>query len=252
VICLIRLALVLWQLGYPEQAQQKREEALALARQLAHPFTLAYALAFAIWLTNDLRDEATLTTLIETALTHCRKYDIRYWLTMVLGFQGRLWAEQGQVEAALDQLRIGSAAYLAIQADVARPQYLISLAQAYIQAGDTDQALSALDEGLATVANYGDYCYEPELHYLKGELLQTLGTVTSAAEASLQQAYTFARQRQAKSLELRAAVSLSRLWLKLGKREQARRLLTESYAWFTEGFESTDLQAARALLAELN
>ncbi|MFN8487601.1 MAG: BREX system ATP-binding domain-containing protein [Caldilineaceae bacterium] len=251
VICLIRSALALWQLGYPVQAQQRRDEALALAYKLAHPFSLAYALAFAIWLSSDLRDEAATTALIESLQNHCQKYDIPYWLPVVLIFQGWLLTEQGQVDPALTQIRSGMTAHQAVQAGFYRPRCLILLAQAYMQSNAIEEALAALDEGLATVVNYGDMSYAAELHRLKGEYLAKLGTAISAAEASLYQAYTLAREQQAKSLELRAAMSLSRLWQKQDKCEQARQLLVKSYGWFTEGFETVDLKEAKALLVAL-
>ena len=104
---------------------------------------------------------------------------------------------------------------------------------------------------MATVYSYGDRWYEAELHRLKGELLDEMGTAASAVEACYEQAYMLAHNQQAKALELRAAVSLGRFWQRQGKRAQARRVLAEIYDWFSEGAETVDLQEARALLAEL-
>lgn len=252
VVCLIRLAHLLWYLGYPHTAQQKCAEALALARKLAHPFSLGYALNFAVLLYNDLRDQTLAQTLNEEAIALGRRHELHYWLPTGLIIQGRFLVEQGEIAAGIVQIRAGIRAYESTQQDLYRPYSLAMLAQAQAQAGTPEQSLTTLDEALATVNQYGDRWYEAELHRLKGEFLDKMKTVPSIVEACFQRAYTLARAQQAKSLELRAAMSLSRLWQRQGKRQQARQLLAESYGWFTEGFETADLQEAQALLAELS
>ena len=131
-----------------------------------------------------------------------------------------------------------------------RPYGLTLLAEAYAQLEQAEEGLAVVSEALETVATTGERFYEAELHRLQGELSLQLPTPLAEAEACLQQALAVARRQQAKSLELRAAMSLSRLWQQQGKRAEAHQLLAEVYGWFTEGFDTADLQEAKALLAE--
>jgi predicted ATPase len=135
---------------------------------------------------------------------------------------------------------------------VERPYYLALLAEAYEKSGQAEEGLHELAEALALVAKTGECWWEAELHRLTGELLlrYTVPEVPQA-EARFQDALAVARRQQAKSLELRAAISLSRLWQRQGKRAEARELLASVYGWFTEGFDTADLCDARALLEEL-
>jgi adenylate cyclase len=251
VVCLVRLAFTLWYLGYPEQAQQRCAQALDLARRLDHPFTLAYALSFAAWIHNDCRDAAATNAFATEAVAHCEKHGLQYWLPMGLVLQGYLLAEQGSVDAGIDQIRAGILAYQSSSQDLYRLYSLAMIAQAYAQANALDQGLAALDEALASVEQYGDHWYEAELHRLKGELLARQGAPASTVEMYYQQALAIARRQQARSLELRAAMSLARLWQKAGKGIRARRLLAQVYGWFTEGRQTPDLQEAAALLEQL-
>ena len=125
------------------------------------------------------------------------------------------------------------------------------LAEALGKAGEAEEGLRVLAEGLALVEQHGERVHEAELYRLKGELLLLSGDNDTAAHTCFQQALHIARQQQAKSLELRTAMSLGQLWQQQGKRDAARQLLAEVYGWFTEGFATADLQAARALLAAL-
>jgi predicted ATPase len=159
----------------------------------------------------------------------------------------------------------GLAAYRATETELERPYYLALLAEAYGTVEQFEEGLSVLAEALAVVDKTGERSYEAELYRLKGMLtLQKVSEVSSQlsvpspqAEAEQEAAADFlkaieiARHQQAKSLELRAVMSLSRLWQQQGKREEAHALLAEIYGWFTEGFDTTDLQEAKALLAEL-
>jgi predicted ATPase len=144
------------------------------------------------------------------------------------------------------------AAYQATGGGVFQPSYLVLLAEAYGNMGQTDGGLSMLAEALAAVEHSEERWWEAELYRLKGELLLARAAEHRAeAEACFHQALAVARQQQAKSLELRAATSLSRLWQQQGKRAEAYELLAPIYGWFTEGFDTADLQEAKALLAEL-
>ena len=138
-------------------------------------------------------------------------------------------------------------------AELIRPYYLALLAEACAKGGQAEEGLSVLAEALATVHKTGERFYEAELYRLKGELLLAQSThQTTEAETCFHQALDIARHQQAKSLELRAAMSLSRLWQRQGKRAAARQLLAEIYGWFTEGFDTADLQEAKVLLEALS
>jgi predicted ATPase len=169
--------------------------------------------------------------------------------------QGWSLAVQGQGEAGIEQMRQGLAALQSTDAKRALPYYLALLAEGYGAVGQRDEGLRVLAEAFAAVATTAERRWEAELHRLQGELLlQTEGRKRQAEEtpeACFHQALEVARQQQAKSLELRAAMSLSRLWQQQGKRDAARQLLSEVYAWFSEGLDTVDLQEAKALLEQL-
>jgi predicted ATPase len=166
--------------------------------------------------------------------------------------QGWALVVQGNGEG-LVQMRQGLVAYQATGAELWRPYYLALLAEAYGKGGQLAQGLRLLSEALALIDTCGEGWWEAELHRLRGEFMlgQDDARHTAVdAEACFQQALAVAQQQHAKSLELRAAMSLSRLWQTHGKRAAARHMLAEIYGWFTEGFDTADLQGARALLAK--
>jgi predicted ATPase len=151
------------------------------------------------------------------------------------------------------QMRQSLAALQAMGAELYWPCYLTWLAEAYNGMGQTTEGLTVLTEALTTAHKTGERWWEAELYRLKGELLLALSAEKHAeAETCFRQALDVARRQQAKSLELRAAMSLSRLWQRQGKRDDARQLLVPIYGWFTEGFDTADLQDAKALLAALS
>jgi predicted ATPase len=160
--------------------------------------------------------------------------------------------EEGQVAEGIARMRQGLEALQVGGTEVPRPHALGLLADACRQAGQVREGLAVLDDGLAAVNKSGSRWTEAELHLIKGELLMAEGVSNAQqAEICLNQALAVARAQSAKSLELRAAMSLSRLWQRQGKRGEARKLLAEIYGWFTEGFDTADLKAAKALLDEL-
>ena len=159
---------------------------------------------------------------------------------------------QGRVEEGLAQLRQALAAWRAMGAGLAVSHWLVLLAEAYRQAGQAEEGLRLLDEALAHVDHTGERHYAAEVYWLKGELLLQQAVPDEAqAESSLRQALAVAHQQQAKSWELRAAVSLARLWQSQDKRQEAYDLLAPVYNWFTEGFDAPDVKEAKALLDEL-
>jgi predicted ATPase len=161
-------------------------------------------------------------------------------------------AQQGRGAEGIEQGRQGIAAWRATGAELAQPHWLSLLAETYGHVGQVEAGLEVLDEALERVDAHGERYSEAELYRLKGELLlqQALPDMPQA-ETCFQRAIDVARRQQAKAWELRAAMSLSRLWQRQGKRAEAHELLAPIYAWFTEGFDTADLQEAKALLAEL-
>jgi predicted ATPase len=163
-------------------------------------------------------------------------------------------AKQGQNKEGLGQILQGLATARATGSELVEPYFLALLAEVYGEVGQREAGLAVLAGALKTVDENGDRFYEAELYRLKGELLlkDEGGRMKDEVEACFWQAIEIARRQGAKSLELRATVSLGRLWQSKGKREEARRLLAEIYGWFTEGFDTLDLQEAKALLEKLS
>ena len=234
---------------------QRIHEALTLAQELAHPFSLAFALYFAAWLHQFRREGQAAQERAEAAMALSTRAGVSaYWVAWGTILRGWALAVQGQGAEGMAQMRQGLAAWRATGAELRRPYFLALLAEAYGKAGQAEEGLHVLAEALAAVAaDSGERFCEAELYRLKGELLLQAGTVPddAEAEACFQQALDMARRQQAKSLELRAAMSLSRLWQQQGKRAEAHELLAPIYGWFTEGFDTADLQEAKALLEAL-
>jgi predicted ATPase len=259
VFCLCYTPHALWHLGYPAQALTKSQEALGLAQKLSHPMSQALALAYAAMLHQFRREEHAACEQAERAIAFCTEQGFAYYLAWAILIRGWTLTGQGQIEEGITQMRQGLAALRATGAELRRPYYLELLAEAYGRAGQAEGGLQLLDEALDLVHKTGEGWREAELYRLKGELflLQAAGRggVRTApakdAETCFHRALTIARGQQARSLELRAAMSLSRLWQQQGKRGQARELLAPIYGWFTEGFDTADLQEARTLLQEL-
>jgi len=253
VFCRSWVSHALWHLGYPDRALTMSHAAVARARELVHPFSLALALNYAAILHQFRREERATHERAEAATVLCREHGFAYYLAWGPILQGWVVVEQGQGEAGIAQMRDGLAAFRATGGEVRLPYYLALLAKA---CGDTRQAAAGLrlvTEALAHAEATGEGWWHTELYRLKGELLLQKGSaqVGLAAEESFRLALTVAHRQQAKSLELRAAMSLSRLWQQQGKRDEARQLLAPIYDWFTEGFDTPDLQEAKALLDEL-
>jgi predicted ATPase len=216
------------------------------------------------------RDGVAAEARAEAVIALSTEQGFMVWLAGDTVTRGWALAEQGQGEAGIAQIRQGIAAWQATGNALARPWVLAVLAEAYGKAGQTEEGLRVLREALTIVDKTGECVYAPELYRLKGVLTlrqwplarakghapipQPLSPHSQAeveAEAYFQQAIAIARRQRAKSLELRAAMSLSRLWQSQSKPQEARQLLAEIYGWFTEGFDTADLQEAKTLLEEL-
>jgi predicted ATPase len=242
---------VLWHLGYPDQALRSIHSALTLARDIAHPYSLAHALGMATWLYQCRREVRLTQEHAEAVMTFSDAQGFPYWAAWGTLLRGWVLTEQGQGKEAIAQLHQGLAAYQATGAEVCLPFGLALLAEAYGKVGQTEAGLTTLAEALATAHRTGERGWEVEIHRLKGELLLRRASPIEEVEACFRQALEIARRQQAKSLELRTALSLARLWQRQGKRAEARELLAPIYDWFTEGFGTADLQDTKALLEEL-
>jgi predicted ATPase len=250
-------AVNLWVLGYPDQALKRTHEALALAQELSRPFGLCFALVWAALLHLRRREGQLAQERAEAAMALASEQEFSLLLAAGTIHRGWALAEQGQEEEGMTQLRQGLAAYQATGAEVGRPWFLAMLAEAYGKAGQVAEGFQVLEEATAAVCKTEQHNWEAELYRLKGRLtlqsqLESHKSKVEEAEACFLQAIEVARKQQVKSLELRAVTSLSRLWQHQGKKAEARQRLAEIYGWFTEGFDTKDLQEAKALLEELN
>ena len=252
VICHIYAAWALWILGYPDQGLTRSHEAVTLAQQTAHPFSLGFALALAATFHQFRREVRTAQDRAEAAISLATEQGFPFWLAFSASLRGWALAQQGQAQAGIAQIEQGLSASRATGTEIRRPSFLALLAEAYGIMGQPEQGLTVLAEAMTRAETTGDHWYEAELYRLKGELLLQQNSANQAeAETCFQQAMAIAQNQQAKSLELRAATSLARLWQRQGKRQEAYDLLAPVYTWFTEGFDTADLQDAKALLAAL-
>lgn len=247
----------LWFLGYPDQALQNNQAALALAEKLAHPFSLALALHW-LAVVHQLRNEASAAQVnAERAIKLATQHGFPLVLGWASSIQGWALAQQGLVDQGITTSRQGLSAYRATGAAVDQTHLLALLAEANGLVGQHEEGQRLLAEALAVIPHTDEHYYEAELYRLKGEfILHTpfsgpATDVQQEAEEYFRQAINIAYTQQAKSLELRAAMSLCRLWQQQGKRAEAYNLLAAIYGCFTEGFDTADLQEAKALLAAL-
>jgi predicted ATPase len=249
-------ALVLWLLGYPEQARRSSDRAIMLGREASHAHSLASCLHFSSVFHAFCQDEIVAQELAEEAIAICSKQGLAGWLAWAMVMRGWALAKQGQGEAGIAQIGQGLAAVRAAGAEVARTYQLTLLVEAYQSVGQPEAGLKILSEALAQVEKTEERFWEAEIYRLKGELLlksQGGGVKDKESpEECFLRAIEVARRQEGKSLELRAAVSLGRLWQRQGKRGEARSMLAEIYSWFSEGFDTVDLRQAKALLEELS
>jgi predicted ATPase len=243
---------LLWELGYADQAQQQSVAALALAQQSEEPSRLAHAQFFGVVL-SQLRQDAAATHASADALTaFATVQGLVHHAAYGRVLLGWALARQGDATSGVAHIHQGLEVIQGTSLKLYRPYFLALLAEAYGQAGQPEAGLTILTEALTLVAATEEWWWEAELYRLQGALLlQRPLPEVAQAETCFQQALDVARRQRAKALELRAALSLTRLWQGQGKRAAARQLLGESYNWFTEGFDMTDLQEAKALLHEL-
>jgi class 3 adenylate cyclase/predicted ATPase len=253
IVCGYVGALADWVLGYPTQALQAMERTVAYARELAHPYAVAITLLMSAQLSQLRREPEVARKDAEEALELSAEHGLDATALWCLLPRGWAIAQQGDVSAGISEIREGMKRRQSVGIGAVWPWWFALLADAYGADGQVVAGLEALEEALQWVQRNDERLYEAEVHRLKGELLLRQNVPdTAQAESCFQHALTVARNQQAKSWELRAAVSLGRLYQLQDRREDAYKLLAPVYAWFTEGFDTADLQDAKALLEELS
>jgi len=234
-----------WLLGYPQKALAIGAEALALAKQIAHPFSFEIGLVYHAMLHLDRGEPEFALQRLGTAEALVAEQRLAFFMEPRF-LRGAALSAQGAIEEAVACLREGLAGRLGGK----RPYGLAGLAEALVRQGERAAALAAVREGLETQERTGERRWEAELHRLEGIALFGLNRLDEG-QCALEVALRVARSQQAKAYELRAATSLARLWSERGRRNEASNLLTPVYGWFTEGFDTADLKEAKALLDEL-
>ena len=253
VVCGYLDAMASWVLGYPTEATQAMAQAMAHARQLEHPESLSVTLLFAAQLAQFRREGAAAKGSAEEALAISTEHGfhaISLWCLLPRG-----WAlvQRGQVAAGIADFREAMERRRAFGMGAVWPWYLALAAEAYGAAGQFEDGLQALDEAMQWVRRNGERLYEAEVHRIRGELLLRCPAPDPAgADTCFAEALAVAREQEAKSWELRAATSMARMWRGQGRREDARRLLSPIYDWFTEGFDTADLQDAKSLMEQIS
>jgi class 3 adenylate cyclase/predicted ATPase len=252
VLCYGYTARELWYLGSPDQGLAQNAEAVTLAQQIAHPFSLGSALRFAAMFHQFRREVRVAQERAEAAITLATAQDFPNWIAFGAVLHSWALAHQGQAQEGIEQMYQGLTAWRATGAEILRPYFLALLAEAHSIIGQPEAGLTVLTEALTLVDTTDERWYAPELYRLKGALLLQQNSANQAeAETCFQQAIAIAQNQQAKSFELRTATSLSKLWQQQGKRQEAYSLLAPVYNWFTEGFDTADLQDAKAVLDAL-
>jgi predicted ATPase len=281
VSCLLYSAWTHGLLGYADQSLTKGNEALSLARNISHPFSLGYAMIAVVMVHVQRQESLVAREQAEHTIAFCREQGFSFFLAAGQIARGWALAHEGQKEEGVTQLRQGLALWQAMGQELIRPYYLSFLAEAYESIGEVEQGLACVAEAFSLIEKSDERLAEAELYRLKGTL--TLQSQTSLkqvqdksqtsqeqsenpkspilnpqsnaevkAEGYFLKAIAIAQKQQAKSSELRATVSLARLWQRQGKQHEAHLTLSEIYNWFTEGFDTKDLQEAKALLEELS
>jgi class 3 adenylate cyclase/predicted ATPase len=253
VACLGFGAWALWFLGYPDQALRRAHAALLVARELAHPFSLAFGLQFVAHVHHYRREYARARELATEVIAISREHAFPLWSGMGTIVRGWALAKEGRGPEGLAQVRDGIVEWQRTGFELEWPHFLALLAEVHETVNEPGEGLKLLAEARAAADRTGEGFWDAELHRLYGELsLQVAPTETGRAADSFLQAIEITRRQQAKSLELRAVLSLSRLWQRQGKKDEAQQMLATIHAWFTEGHDTPDLREAKTLLGELS
>jgi predicted ATPase len=243
-------AIVLFCLGFPDQALARSSAAIADARRLAHPPSLALSLSLGTLPLSLVGDDVALDERADQLVAVATEQGFPVWCAMGTVHRGWVMVKNGDLTRGISLLRSGWAAYRATGTDMWTPYNTALLAKACEFAGQIEEGLTLLNDALQIVEQTGQRWFAAELYKHKGQLLLRQGH-SEAAEELYRKALSIAEEQEAKLWELRAAASLARLWRDQGRRAEARDLLAPVYGWFTEGFGTPDLKEAKALLDEL-
>ena len=254
--CLAWTAWLKALLGYPDEALQRVNAAIAGVQKLTHAFSLVWSLLVAVWIHHIRGEVQEVQSRISEVLFLAKENDFVDEFAIGTIWQGWTLAKLGQTEAGAAQIHQGIGTHRSLGGELARPFFLALLAEARGQAGKIQDSIAVLNEALECVEKTGERIYEAELYKQKGDLVlrdSGSGRASSVEESEqyFQQALQVAQGQSAKLFELRAATSLARLWQQQGKPIEAHQLLSGIYHWFTEGFDTLDLKDAKVLLAEL-
>jgi predicted ATPase len=244
------LGIVLLCLGFPDQALGRSSAAIAEARRLVHPYSLAATLAFGSMVLSLVGDNAAIGEWVDQLVAVATQQGFPYYRASGTILRGWVKVENGDAAEGISLLRSGSTALRATGAECVMPYCIALLARASEIAGQIEEGLTLLDDALQIVERTGERWLEAELNRHKGQLLLRQGQ-SEAAEELYRKALSIAEEQGAKLWELRAAASLARLRRDQGRRTEARNLLAPVYGWFTEGFDIPDLKEAKALLTTL-
>ena len=241
-----------WLLGYPDQAKNHMQEATATAEGLQHPFSIVLGLSFSQWFHQFRRDMTATKNAAAKALALSQDHGFDFWIGWCQTLLGWCQACQGDAEAGINAIRKGIDAWRKQGSELGSHYFYCLLTDACARVGRLDDSLAALDEADRFASDTGEGMFAPEIDRLRGSiLLQQDSLSTADAETCFQRALELAQSQKAKSLELRAAHSLARLWQAPDAPGRAREVLAPVYEWFTEGFDTPDLQDARDLLKSL-
>ena len=245
--------LALWLLGCPGVALADADHALKDAREIGQAATLMYALVVGSLTPIHCGNFGTATTRLDEAVALAEEKGALFWKAFGMMNQGCVITLTGRASDAVQMITSGIAAYRSTGATASMPLWLSYLARAYAALGKFDDAWRCIGEAMTAVEITKERWWEADIHRIAGEIALKLPQPDAAkAEAYFERALAVARKQQAKSWELRAAMSMARLWRDQGKRQQGCDLLAPVYGWFTEGFDTLDLKQARALLDELH
>jgi len=242
----------LWCLGYPDQALKRSQETLKLGLKSAHPFSLADAHTFAGCVLHSMRrDGINLEKEANALIQIADLSSLVGWRPIGFRFCGEALALQGKISESTELIQKGKEGMRSEEISIYVSGALATQVEGQLKEGLLEDARTNLDEAFAFIDETDERYWEAELYRLKGQLLNMDGEI-AGAEACLNRAIEIARTQKAKSLELRAVMSLSEIWGHRGKKKLAYQMLFEIYNWFTEGFDTPDLLAAKELLGKLS
>lgn len=247
-------ALSLWVLGYPDRGLRRSVEAVTLAQEIAHPYSLTMALIWSSWVHLFRREEHALRKQSQAAIDLSQKHEFDLFRAVGSLLNGWALAELSEVERGIKQMKWSlSTPALTLGAIIAPPFLLNLLTETYTKVGQVEEGSRLIRSAQKLIDKDREFLWvEAEIYRLTGDLQLQKGDSEEDVEANYQRAINIARRQKAKSFELRAVTRLGRLWQSQGRGEEARHLLAKTYGWFTEGFDTRDLLEARDLLQELS